>query len=74
MASSKPHEVCVNLRTRSNYIPALQQPLPHYNPDDYTPCQCLKTLHVIGPDDRPVSAQDCVAGRRCFEGLSAVTA
>ncbi|NUO83538.1 hypothetical protein HUU05_25980 [candidate division KSB1 bacterium] len=74
MALSKSHEVCVNLRTRSNYLPAFQQAELNYNPDDYTPCQCLKTLHVIGPDDRPVTPEDCVAGRRCFEGLSAVVA
>ncbi len=74
MASTKPNEVCVNLRTRSHYIPALQQPHAQYHPDDYTPCQCLKTLHVVGPDDRPVALEACVAGRLCFEGLSAVVA
>lgn len=74
MATSTTREVCVNLRTRSNYIPALQQPHLAYNADDYTPCQCVKTLHVIGPDDRPVAADLCVIGRRCFEGLSAVVA
>lgn len=74
MTASKVSQVCVNLRTRSNYIPALQQPNLNYSPDDYTPCQCLKTLHVIGPDDRPVAPELCLAGRRCYEGLSAVVA
>jgi hypothetical protein len=45
----------VNLRTRANYIPGLQQVGAGDNPNDYRPCFCLKTLHVVGPDDRPVS-------------------
>lgn len=56
MATNTTRKVYVNLRTRSNCIPALLQPNLAYNADDYMPCQCLKTLHVIGPDNRPVAA------------------
>ena len=74
MASNLTPAVCVHLRTRSNYIPALQQRNLDYTPDDYTPCQCVKTLHVVGPDDCPVAVNLCVAGRPCYQGLNAVVA
>lgn len=67
-------QICSNLRTRANYIPGLQQSRTDYNPNDYTPCFCLKTLHVVGPDDRPVSPEDCHQRRACFEPLGAMVA
>jgi len=71
MPTPNSQPVCGNLRTRAHYVPGLQNVNAEYNPADYTPCFCLKTLHVVGPDDRPVSQQDCANNRRaCFELLS----
>jgi hypothetical protein len=72
--SKTDRQICGNLRTRANYIPGLQVSNSNYNPNDYTPCFCLKTLHVIGPDDRPVSQEDCNDRRRCFEPLGGIMA
>jgi len=66
--------VCSNLRTRAHYVPGLQNLNAEYHPADYTPCFCLKTLHVVGPDDRPVSQPDCVDSRACFQSLGEVVA
>lgn len=74
MATSNTKLICSNLRTRANYVPGLQPANAEYNPNDYTPCFCLKTLHVVGPDDRPVSQQDCTNNRACFEPLNKVLA
>lgn len=74
MATSNSQPICSNLRTRANYVPGLQHTNAEYNPNDYTPCFCLKTLHVVGPDDRPVSQQDCTNRRACFEPLGAAVA
>lgn len=65
---------CSNLRTRAHYVPGWQKADAEYNPADYTPCLCLKTLHVVGPDDRPVSQQDCTSQRTCFERIGEVVA
>ncbi len=74
MATLNSQPICANLRTRANYVPGLQQTGAGYNPNDYTPCFCLKTLHVVGPDDRPVSQEDCNDRRACFEPLQAMVA
>jgi len=74
MATSNSKSICSNLRTRANYIPGLQNLKTEYNPNDYTPCFCLKTLHVVGPDDRPVSQDDCTERRTCFEPLGEAVA
>ena len=63
-------KACHNLRTKKSYVPA-------YDGEDlYAPAQmnaqffCLRTLLQTGQDDGPVCPEACVAGRRCYEGLS----
>lgn len=31
------------------------------------PFSCLRTCQAWGPDDGPVTPEDCVSGRGCFE-------
>jgi hypothetical protein len=40
---------------------------PNALPWDGTVWWCTRTSKTIGPDDRPCSADRCVAGRICYE-------
>ncbi len=61
--------ICKNMRTKASYVPDMQD--PHYMEvyDPYSQYFCLKTLHVIGPDDDIVCPEECTASRNCFEPL-----
>lgn len=61
--------ICRDLRTKASYIPDLQSDyyMQIYYP--YDQFYCLKTLHNIGPDDRPVCPEDCGPERSCFKPL-----
>lgn len=67
---SHPEEpVCKNLRTRGSYIPDMRN--AHYMEvfEPYVPHYCIKTLHVVGPDDSPVCLEECDKSRLCYEPL-----
>lgn len=59
--------VCKNIRTRANFVPGLRDDVFMELHDPYVPYFCVKTLHVVGPDDNPVCPEDCGRWRRCFE-------
>ncbi len=51
------------------YIPVASE-APGAGPDApgaSGPCWCNRTLTETGPDDQPVSADLCRAGRSCFD-------
>jgi len=61
--------ICRDLRTKASYVPDMKN--EHYMEVYYPYDQfyCLKTLHNIGPDDKPVCPEDCTPERSCFEVL-----
>ncbi len=61
--------ICQNLRTKANYVPDMQN--EHYMEvhHPYNCYFCLVTLDAIGPDDCPVSSEDCTSERACYKPL-----
>jgi len=59
--------ICEHLRTKKNYVPALQDRDFLEEQDPYLQYFCVKTLPVVGPDDGMVCPGACTAARRCFQ-------
>lgn len=59
--------VCKNMRTKASYVPDMdnQHFMEVHHP--YSQYFCLRTLHVIGPDDDIVCPEECTPARACFE-------
>ena len=59
--------LCRHLRTKSYYYGSPDQTLESAELSTTTQFWCLRTMRVIGPDDRSVSAHACRPGRGCCE-------
>ena len=60
---------CCNLRHKAMYVMAEPDPneSKYFDAYDATSYWCTKTVGRVGPDGRPVHAEDCKAGRSCCE-------
>ena len=58
---------CSNLRHKMMYVTAEPDPneSKYFDAYDATSYWCTKTMGPVGPDGRPVHAEDCKAGRSC---------
>jgi len=61
--------ICQNLRTKASYVPGIRTENYLSEPDPMSQYWCVKTMKVIGPDDRPVEPEDCKTVRKCFKSL-----
>ncbi len=62
--------ICKNLRTKKMYIPAQADDVFMETSEGFRDaghCWCNCTLTEVGPDDQPVSVQNCGPSRPCFE-------
>ena len=61
--------ICKHLRTKASYVPDMRDKhyMEVYHP--FANYYCLKTLHVVGPDDDIVCPEECTPKRVCFEAL-----
>jgi hypothetical protein len=64
--------VCRFLRTKAAYVPGMRADQDYLAESHPTATYwCLRTLEVLGPDDTPVSPEDCKLSRVCFEAIGA---
>ncbi len=59
--------LCRNLRTKRYYYGSIEQTLETSELSTTAQFWCLRTMRVVGPDERPVSPGACRAGRSCCE-------
>ena len=61
--------ICQNLRTKASYVPSIRTENYLVESDHKTQYWCIKTMKVIGPDDKFVIPENCKPGRKCFKSL-----
>ncbi|MFQ6041687.1 MAG: hypothetical protein ACE5PV_12590 [Candidatus Poribacteria bacterium] len=61
--------ICQNLRTKASYVPGVRTENYLIESDPMTQYWCVKTMKVIGPDDKFVVPEDCMPERKCFKSL-----
>jgi len=61
--------ICRNLRTKASYVPSIRTENYLAESDAMAQYWCVKTMKVIGPDDRFVVPEDCKTERKCFKSL-----
>jgi len=63
--------LCRHLRTKRYYYGSPGETLETAELSTTAQCWCLRTMRVVGPDERPVTAQACRPGRDCCEPADA---
>ena len=61
--------ICRNLRTKASYVPGIRTENYLVESDHKAQYWCVKTMKVIGPDDKFVVPEDCKPERKCFKSL-----
>jgi hypothetical protein len=61
--------ICRNLRTKASYVPSIRTGNYLVESDSIAQYWCVKTMKVIGPDDKFVVPEDCKPERKCFRSL-----
>jgi hypothetical protein len=61
--------ICQNLRTKASSVPSIRVENYLSESDPMTQYWCVKTMKVIGDDDKLVAPEDCKPERRCFKSL-----
>lgn len=59
--------LCRHLRTKRYYYGSTGETLETADLSSTAQFWCLRTMRVVGPDQSPVTAHDCRAGRGCCE-------
>ncbi len=63
---------CLNMRHKMMYCDSRQAAPGMIDAEsDTRVLLCVLTQEVLGPDDKPVSAQSCCADRPCYRGTTA---
>ena len=59
--------LCRHLRTKKYYYGSPEETLDSAEMSTTTQFWCLRTMRVVGPDERSVTARSCRPGRDCCE-------
>lgn len=59
--------LCRHLRSKKYYYGPPEETLEAGDLSTTAQFWCLRTMRVVGPDQRPVAARVCRPGRSCFE-------
>jgi hypothetical protein len=62
---------CRHLRTKRYYYGTIEETIETADLSTTAQFWCLRTMRVIGPDEAPVTARACRAGRACCEAAEA---
>jgi hypothetical protein len=61
--------ICRNLRTKASYVPGIRTENYLVESEPMAQYWCIKTMKVIGPDDKLVVPEECNLARKCFKSL-----
>ena len=61
--------ICQNLRTKASYVPGIRTENYLIESDPMAQYWCVRTMKVIGPDDKFVVPEECKPERKCFKSL-----
>lgn len=59
--------LCRHLRTKKYYYGSVEETLETADLSTTAQFWCLRTMRVVGPDERLVAAHACRPGRSCFD-------